>query len=99
MLPASSVRRRRGRVETAVCAAIAAGRMGGRAEPRYAGAESLAREVARALDVAAWNKDPYAVAQLAPRLESALCLLRLTPASAAGGGDLAGLLREIRDGA
>jgi hypothetical protein len=80
-------RRTTGRVERAVTEAIRAAHRENRgaADARWRGAEALARQVAAALDTGA--DDPYAVAQLAPRLLAVLTELRLTPAAAGIGTD------------
>lgn len=92
-LPGVSVRAREGRTERAVAASIRAGRDGAAADPRYAGAESLARSLARGIDVARGEGDPYALAQLGPKLLDVLRELQLTPPPrAVGADDLAELL-------
>ena len=94
-LSGTSVRRHVGRVERHVGDSIVAARAGVPAEARWAAAEVLAKELGRALDVASANRDPYAVAQLAPKLLEALRELALTPASAQAKSDLAELLADI----
>lgn len=69
------------RVEGAVSRSVRTARGSGKADPRYAAVEALAREVGRAVDVAGAKRDPYAVAQLTPRLLDVLSALHLTPAS------------------
>lgn len=86
-LPGFAARRAVRRVERAVGASIVAGRAGGRADRRWSGTETLAREIAAAIDLAALEQQPYAVAQLAPRLLDTLRELQLTPTAAADGLD------------
>jgi len=75
--------------------AIRAGRDGGDADARWRAAETLARHIAATLD-ATTTADPYAVAQLAPRLLAVLQELRLTPAAAGSGADSLGdFLNEL----
>ncbi|GAA2118570.1 hypothetical protein GCM10009802_20260 [Streptomyces synnematoformans] len=66
-----------GRVETGVTRAIRAAREGAAADPRLAGLESLARTLAAGVDIAA--DQPYALAQLSPRLLDVLETLMLIP--------------------
>jgi hypothetical protein len=101
-LPAVAPRRHVGRLERAVQESVRAVREpneNGRREgdPRWAGAERLAYTVAGALDQAARKGDPYAVAQLAPRLLDVLRDLMLTPGAigAAAGDDLGSLLADL----
>lgn len=77
--------------------AIIAGRNGAPADPRFAAAESLARQLARAVDIAMHKSPPdvYAVAQLSPRLLDVLRELRLTPDSEQKGSDLDELLASM----
>lgn len=76
-----------GTVYRGVCAAIIASRGDGSPNASWAGTEALARSLANAMDVALRKGEPYAVAQLAPRLLDVLRDLLLTPASARSDGD------------
>lgn len=67
-----------GRVERAVAGSIRAGREAA-ANPLLAGTETLARELARGIDIAAAKADPYALAQLGPKLLDVLTTLQLVP--------------------
>lgn len=83
--------------EQATRKAIIAGRDGAPADPKWAATESLARQLARAIDLA-MNKtpaDPYAVAQLAPKLLDVLRELKLTPMSAVQASGLEDLLSDL----
>lgn len=94
-LPGTAVRSRVGRVERSVGASIVAARGDAPADSRWAAGEALARELGRGIDIAAANNDPYALAQLGPKLLDVLRELTLTPASATVKGDLDQLLRDI----
>ncbi|MET8603074.1 hypothetical protein ABZV92_05975 [Streptomyces rubiginosohelvolus] len=69
-------RRTVGRVEAAVSRQVRALRRDG-ADPARVGVEAIARELARAMDTAGARLDPYAVAQVTPKLLAVLD--RLTP--------------------
>lgn len=94
-LPGTAVRRHVGRVERSVSASILAARGEQPADPRWAGGEALAKELARGIDIAAANSDPYALAQLGPKLLETLRELALTPASATVKGELDDLLADL----
>lgn len=94
-LPGTAVRPVLRRVERAVGDSIRAARGETPADPRWAAAEALARELGRGLDLAAANADPYALAQLGPKLLDALRELSLTPASSQTKGDLENLLADL----
>ncbi|MFJ9433681.1 hypothetical protein ACIRQY_29065 [Streptomyces sp. NPDC101490] len=66
-------------------AAIRASRAGGKADPTRAAVEAVVRIVARGLDVAA--DDPYALAQLVPRMLDCLRLAQLVPEPAGAADD------------
>lgn len=84
-----------GRVERSVNDAILAGRDGAPADPRWRAAEALARELGRGIDTAAAAGDPYALAQLGPKLLDLLRELRLTPPPQAAAGSLDALLADL----
>lgn len=65
------------RVEQAVADSIEAANL----DDRDKGAAALARELARAVDVASGRNDPYGVAQAANPLREQLARLNLDPAS------------------
>lgn len=94
-LPGTAVRRPVRRVEGAVTRSIQTGRQGADPDPRWAGTEALARELARGIDIAAGNADPYALAQLGPKLLDVLRELALTPASATVKSELDDLLADL----
>lgn len=94
-LPGTSVRRILRRVEKAVGTSITAARAENPADPRWTAAEALARELGRGIDTAAANADPYALAQLGPKLLDVLRELALTPASATVKGELESLLKDM----
>lgn len=97
-LPGVSARRRPGPTEAAVAASIRAARGEAKADPRWAGAESLARSLARGVDRARDAGDPYALAQLGPRLLEALRELGLTPPPRPeSGGKLEELLSSLSE--
>jgi hypothetical protein len=88
----SATRRGRGRTEQAVTRSLTSRQR----EDRYAAIEALALAVGRAVDGAVADADPYAVAQLSPRLLELLAELRLTPGSIEGASDgVAELLAAI----
>jgi hypothetical protein len=95
-LPGTAVRRPPGRVERSVSSSITAARGDAPADPRWAAGEALAKELGRGIDIAATNQDPYALAQLGPRLIEVLRELALTPASATVKNDLAELLADLK---
>ncbi|MFB6943390.1 hypothetical protein ACFWGL_12440 [Streptomyces sp. NPDC060286] len=80
-----------GRVEAAVSRQVRALRRDG-ADPKRAGIEAIARELARAMDTAGARLDPYAVAQVTPKLLDVLD--RLTPTETEADG-LADLLADM----
>ncbi|MFI6688903.1 hypothetical protein [Streptomyces sp. NPDC050485] len=87
-------RRVAGRAERGVEAAIRASRAGGKADPRCAGIEAVIRIAARALDGAA--DDPYAVAQLLPRVLDVMTFAGLVPEPKGAADDsLAALLSAM----
>lgn len=94
-LPGTAVRRPPGRVERSVSISITAARGEHPADARWAAGEALARELGRGIDIAAANGDPYALAQLGPRLLETLRELALTPASATVKGELDELLADL----
>ena len=96
-LPGTAVRRPVRRVEASVAASILAARPAAGADPRWKAAEALAKELGRGVDIAAANGDPYALAQLGPKLLDTLRELQLTPASATVKGDLEELLADLKD--
>ncbi|MFJ2869818.1 hypothetical protein [Streptomyces sp. NPDC087298] len=89
--PYAPEKRTVGRVEAAVSRQVRAVRRTG-ADPARAGVEAIARELARAMDTAGARLDPYAVAQVTPKLLDVLD--RLTPKDAEG-DDLADLLADL----
>lgn len=94
-LPGTSVRRPVRRVEASVSRSIQSARAGTEADPRWSAAEALARELGRGIDIAAYNADPYALAQLGPKLLEVLRELALTPASATVKSELDELLADM----
>ncbi|MFE6404775.1 hypothetical protein [Streptomyces alboflavus] len=66
----------------------------GRADPVRAGVEAIARELGRAMDTAGLRRDPYAVAQVAPKLLDVLD--RLAPKEGEEAGALAALVSEMQ---
>ncbi|MFE3071770.1 hypothetical protein [Streptomyces sp. NPDC059247] len=78
-------RRTAGRAERGAETAIRASRSGGKADPKRAAVEAVVRIVARGLDVAA--DDPYALAQLVPRMLDILRLAQLVPEPAGAADD------------
>lgn len=84
-IPGTAVRRQPGRTEKAVGTSIQHGRQGKPADPRFAAAEALARQLAYGVDQAAAKADPYALAQLGPKLLEVLRELALTPGAAGEG--------------
>uniref|UniRef100_A0AAU2V7Q7 TetR family transcriptional regulator n=1 Tax=Streptomyces sp. NBC_00003 TaxID=2903608 RepID=A0AAU2V7Q7_9ACTN len=87
-------RRAAGRTERGVEAAIRASRDGGKAEPGRAAIEAVTRLAARALDGAA--DDPYAVAQLLPRVLDVMTCAGLIPEPKGSADDsLAALLSAM----
>ncbi|GHD03424.1 hypothetical protein GCM10010334_51160 [Streptomyces finlayi] len=82
--------RRPGAAEKGISAAVRASRKGGKADPRFAGVEALARVAGRALDEAVSAGERYAVAQLLPRVLDVLDAMQLTPESAGTGDDSLG---------
>lgn len=95
-LPGTSVRRPPGRVERSVSSSITAARGDAPADARWAASEALAKELGRGIDIAAANGDPYALAQLGPKLLETLRELALTPASATVKSDLDELLADLK---
>lgn len=95
-LPGTSVRRPPGRVERSVSSSITAARGDSPPELRFAASEALAKELGRGIDIAAANGDPYALAQLGPKLLETLRELTLTPASATVKSDLEDLLADLK---
>jgi len=94
-LPGTAVRKVVRRVERAVSSSIAAARADTPADARWAAGEALARELGRGIDIAAANGDPYALAQLGPKLLEVLRELALTPSSATVKGELDTLLADL----
>lgn len=75
-------RREQLRVERAVSDAIRAGQRAGGVDAKSdAGLSALARELARAVDVAGAKKDPYGTAAVSRELREVLSKLGLTPAA------------------
>ena len=74
----------RGRTARAVEAAIRAGQRAGQLDELDAGVAALARQLARACDAAESTAQPYALAQLGPRLLDALVALGLSPSARPG---------------
>lgn len=95
-IPGTRRRRPRLRVERAVDESIKAARTAG-ADPRMAAAEALARELAAGIDVAALKMDPYALAQLGPKLLDVLKELGMTRPPEQTDSALSALLADLRD--
>ncbi|MEV3852743.1 hypothetical protein AB0J38_00195 [Streptomyces sp. NPDC050095] len=85
------------RVEGAVSASVRKARGSGKADPRYAAVEALARSVGRTVDIAVYKGETYAVAQLSPKLMEILTALHLTPASNTAPDDGDGLAELLAD--
>lgn len=84
--------RRRGRTEQALERSLQSVES---RDIRYAALEAAALGAAQAFDVALSNADPYAVAQLLPRLMEALERLRLVPVEETPDDGLEALFAEM----
>lgn len=95
-VPLRGIKARRvmSRVERAVSESISAARPGP-ADARLRGAETLARELARGIDIAAGKADPYALAQLSPKLLDVLRELGLAGGAAAAVDPTTELLADL----
>lgn len=93
-LPGTAVRRPVGRVERAVCDSIRAARGEAPREVKLSALETLARQLAAGLDLAA--AEPYALAQLGPRLLDVLTALQLTPQPRVDDDGLSDLIKDLK---
>ena len=84
-----------GVVRAAVHAAIVAGHEAEGVDPRLQGLEGLAEHLAGSID--RYHDQPFAVAQLAPRLLDVLRELRLTPAPVQAADALTELLASLNE--
>lgn len=84
--------RKRGRTEQALERSLQSAES---RDIRYAALEAAALGAAQAFDVALGNGDPYAVAQLLPRLMEALERLRLVPVEEAADDGLGALFDRM----